>query len=168
MKISLIVAIDDKNGIGKNGKMPWDVPADLKRFKELTLNHPVIMGRKTFESIGRVLPGRTNIVVTGDLGFKIKDLASQGQALRSYVVNSLENAIEQAKKAIGSDEVFIVGGGQVFREAINIADKLYITKIEGDYDADTFFPDYSEFNKIVYEEKGESNGYKFKFIDLEK
>lgn len=158
MIVSLIVALDDKNGIGKDGKMPWDVPSDLKRFKELTLNHPVIMGRKTFESIPRPLPGRTNIVITRN-HFEQKD---------TITTNSLENAIEQAKKSPGFDEVFIIGGGQIFKEAINIADKIYLTKIEGDFGADTFFPDYSLFTKKIYEESREENGYKFKFIDLER
>lgn len=158
MKISLIVAVDDKNGIGKKGKMPWHVPADLKRFKKLTLKHPIIMGRNTFESIGKVLPERTNIIITrGD--FKKKDL---------IIVHSLKESIKEARKAPGSDEIFIIGGGQVFKEAMEIADKLYLTKIKGDYEADTFFPDYSEFRKVNYEEDGENNGYKFKFVDLEK
>jgi len=158
MKISLIVALDDKNGIGKDGGMPWNIPSDLKRFKKITEGHPVIMGRKTFESIGKPLPKRTNIIITRN-NFKQKDL---------IIKHSLKEAIEEAKKASGSDEVFIVGGGQVFKEAIVLADKIYLTKIEGDYNADTFFPNYSQFNKVTYEEDGEDNGFKFKFIDLEK
>lgn len=158
MKISLIVALDDKNGIGKDGGMPWNIPSDLKRFKKITEGHPVIMGRKTFESIGKPLPKRTNIIITRN-NFKQEDL---------IVKHSLKEAIEEAKKAPGSDEVFIVGGGQVFKEAIELADKIYLTKIEGDYNTDTFFPDYSQLNKVTYEQEGEDNGFRFKFIDLEK
>lgn len=158
MKISIIVALDDKNGIGKDGGMPWNIPSDLKRFKKITEGHPVIMGRKTFESIGKPLPKRTNIIITRN-NFKQEDL---------IIKHSLKEAIEEAKKASGSDEVFIVGGGQVFKEAMVLADKIYLTKIEGDYNADTFFPDYSSFAKKTYEDSKEENGYKFKFIDLEK
>src|SRR5680860_425019 len=155
MKISLIVALDDKNGIGKNGKMPWHIPSDIKRFKKLTLSHPVIMGRRTFESIGRALPGRANIIITRN-HYEQKDL---------IVAHSLNEATKKAAKELGFEEVFVIGGGQLFKEAIEIANKLYLTKIEGNFDADTFFPDYSSFTKKTYEEEGKDNGYSFKFID---
>ncbi len=157
-KISLIVAVDQNRGIGKGGQMPWHIPADFKRFKEITMGHPVIMGRKTFESIGKPLSGRTNIVITRN-HFEHKEV---------FTAHSLSEAIEQAKKSAGADEIFIIGGGQVFQEAIDIADKIYLTLIEGKFDVDTYFPDYSKFNKITYEEKGENNGFKYKFINLEK
>ena len=176
--ISIVAAIDSKRGLGKNNDLLFRIPQDFARMKKITMGHPIIMGRKTFESIGRVLPNRTNIIVTRDLGFsirqtqdkKIQDLASQGDALRSYVVNSLEKAIEIAKKSPGSDEIIIFGGGQIFKEAMEkeIVDVLHLTVVKGDYGADTFFPDYSEFDKVISEESGESGEYKYKFLDLGK
>ena len=189
--VSIIAAMDEKRGIGKNGKIPWHIPADLKRFKKLTMGHPIIMGRKTFESIGRPLSERTNIIITQNSNFsirqaqdkKIQNLASQGETLRSYVVNSLEKGIEVAKKSSGSDEIFIIGGGQIFKEAMEkgLVDRLYLTIVEvrldsspesparrGDFDADTFFPKYSEFTKVLSEEKREEGNYKFKFLLIEK
>ena len=161
-KISLIVAVDENRGIGKNGKMPWHIPADLKRFKELTTGNIVIMGRKTFSSIGMPLSNRTNIVITRDKNYKVNG---------ALVVNSLEDAIFQARDQLSEsvdNEIFIIGGGQIFQEAINIADKLYLTLVEGKFDVDTYFPDYSKFTKKVYEKEGESNGFKYRFINLEK
>jgi len=165
--ISIIAAMDSKRGIGKNNSMPWHISDDFKRFKSLTSGHTIIMGRKTFESIGRILPGRQNIIITQNSKFNIQDLASQGQALRSYVVHSLEEAIEKAKNSIGSDEIFIIGGGQIFKEALekNLVDKLYLTIIDGDFDADTFFPEYAGF-KIISEEKHQSDKYKYRFVNL--
>jgi dihydrofolate reductase len=165
MKISLIVAVDKNRGIGKNGKMPWDIPADLKRFKEITMGHPIIMGRKTYDSIGRLLPERYNVVITRDQEFKINNLR-KGENFA--VVSSLNEALQLVSVAQGNDECFIIGGGQIFNEAINISDKLYLTLVEGEYDVDTYFPEYSMFKNKVYEEIGESNGFKYKFINLEK
>ncbi|MBU2632580.1 dihydrofolate reductase [Patescibacteria group bacterium] len=163
-KISLIVAVDNKNGMGKVGKMPWHVPADLKRFKELTTGKIIIMGRKTFDSIGRILPNRTNIIITRDKDYKV------GGAV---VVNSLEEAIKLSKQKLTSQKnldsgIFIIGGGEIFRQSMKIADRIYLTKIKGDFNADTFFPDYSDFKKNLFEELGEDNGYKYKFLELEK
>jgi dihydrofolate reductase len=187
-KLSLIVAIDKNGGIGKNGKMPWNIPDDLARFRKITSGHPIVMGRKTYESIGRPLPGRTNIIITRDLGFKINDLR-KGEDF--VIVSSLKEAIEVAssmyyllsknkdKKNIPihdtkyklhttENEIFVIGGGQIFEQAISIADKLYLTIVKGNFDADTFFPDYSNFTKKTFEESGESNGFKFTFVNLEK
>lgn len=159
MKTSIIVALDSKNGIGKSGQLPWHITQDLKRFKDITTGYPVIMGRKTFESIGRVLPGRLNIVISHN-----KFKAQEGL----FFTGSLEEALKMASED-GKNEIFIIGGGQVFKEALdkNLIDKLYLTLVEGDYNADTFFPDYSNF-KIVSGEKGESNGYKYTFQTLER
>ncbi len=160
--------MDKKNGIGKGNDLLFKIPEDFARMQKLTMGHPIVMGRKTFESIGRVLPGRTNIVITQNPKSKIQNLASQGETLRSYVANSLEKATEIAKKSPGFDEIFIFGGGQIFKEAIEkgLVDKLYLTLVEGDYNADTFFPDYSGFN-IVSEEEHKFGHYKFKFLTLE-
>ena len=167
--VSIVVAMDSKRGIGKNNDLLFRIPEDFERMKKLTAGHPIIMGRRTFESIGRVLPGRTNIVITKNPEFKIQNLASKGDAFRSYVVGSLEEAIEVAKKSPGSEEIFIFGGGQVFKEAIEkgLVDRLYLTIVEGDYGADTFFPDYSKF-KIVEKEERSDGKYKYSFITLKR
>src|SRR3989344_4746288 len=161
MKISIIVAIAGKKRvIGKKGGMPWNLPEELKRFKEITTGHPIIMGRKTFESIGRVLPNRTNIIITRDSSFAVEG---------GIVVCSLEEALRHASLAQGNNEIFVIGGGQIYQEAINMADKLYLTVVEGNPEADTFFPDYSEFKKVTFEEEHESDeGLKYKFLDLMK
>lgn len=157
--ISIIAAIGKNRELGKDNKLLWHIPEDLKRFKQLTLNHPIIMGRKTFESIGRILPNRTNIVVTRD-----KEKEIEG----CIVVSSLEEAIKQAKNKKGNDEIFIIGGGQIFEQALPLVDKLYLTIVDAEFEADTFFPAYSEFKKIVFSQKGESEGYKYMFVDLER
>jgi dihydrofolate reductase len=166
MKISLIVVIDEKNGIGKNGVMPWHISEDFKRFKEITTGHPIIMGRKTWESLpNKPLPSRYNIVITKDLGFMIDDL---GFKETGAIVHSLEEGIELAKKQKGGEEVFIIGGGQIFQQAIGLADKLYITKVQGGFNADTFFPDYTAFKKEVYRKESGDENYKYTFLELEK
>lgn len=148
--------MDEKRGIGKNNQLLFKISEDLKRFKELTTGHPVIMGRKTYESIGRLLPNRTNIIITHNSSFII-----QG----ALIAGSLEEGIELSKKSGGRKEIFIIGGGQIFAQAIGIADKLYLTLVNGEYDADTFFPDFSAF-KVVKREDRESEGYKYKFLEL--
>lgn len=164
IKISLVVAIDEKGGIGKKGSVPllWHIPEDLKRFKEITFGHVIIMGRRTFESIGLPLPNRTNIVITRDIAFNAEGV---------IVVNSLEEAVnvaEEKERDNENPEIFIIGGAKVFEQSMSLADKIYLTKVEGDYGADAFFPDYSQFKKIVFEQTGESNGYRFNFLDLER
>lgn len=154
--ISIIAAIGDNRELGKDNKLLWHIPEDLKRFKELTLNHPVIMGRKTCESIGRALSGRTNIVVTRDKNY---------QAEGCLITCSLEDAIRLAKTK-DNDEIFIIGGGQIYQQAINLADKLYLTVIKGKYEADTFFPDYSRFKTIISQKTFEDNRYSCTFLEL--
>ncbi len=157
--ISIIAAIASGNrALGKDNNLIYKIPEDLKRFKELTSGHIIIMGRKTFESIGKALPNRTNIVVTHDPNFSGENVV---------VTHSLDEALRLAELR-GDEEVFIIGGGQIYQEAINKADKLYLTIVEGNPEADTFFPDYSDFKKIVFEEAHESEGLKYKFLDLEK
>lgn len=159
--ISIIVAVaGEKRVIGKKGSLPWYIQEELKRFKEITMGHPIIMGRKTHESIGRVLSGRTNIVVTHEPNY---------QAEGCEVAHNLEEALRLAKDAHGDDEVFIIGGGQIYQEAIKFADKLYLTYIDEEIEGDVFFPDYSQFKKIVSESDWqEHEGYKYKFLELER
>jgi len=128
MRLSAIVAMASNRCIGKDNALPWRLPADLKRFKQLTMGHTLIMGRKTYESIGRPLPGRTTLVVT-----RQPDYAPEGV----QVAHSLEQALEQAR----GDEVFIAGGADLYRQAMNRVQRLYLTRIERAYEGDTFFPE---------------------------
>lgn len=160
MKISMIAAIASGNrAIGKDNKLIYHIPKDLKRFKELTSGHVVIMGRKTFESIGKPLPNRINIVISRDPSYAAEGI---------IVVHSLEEALRLPSFAQGDDEIFVIGGGQIYQQAMPLADKLYLTIVEGSPEADTFFPDYSDFKKVVFEEAHESAGLKYKFLDLER
>src|SRR3989344_2361863 len=158
MKISMIAAIaSGNNALGLNGRLIYAIPEDLKRFKEITTGHAIIMGRKTFESIGMPLPNRRNIVITRDEDYFAEEVV---------IVHSLEEALGLVQN---EDEVFIIGGGEIYKEAIDMADKLYLTVIEGSPEADTYFPDYSDFKKVTFEEEHESDeGLKYKFLDLMK
>lgn len=159
-KVSMVVAMDKNRGIGIKGDLPWHIPGELEnRFKKVTMGHPIIMGRKTHEGIGRVLPGRTNIIITRNTDYKVEG---------AKVVSSLEEALKIAGEDKGNHEVFIIGGGQIFQEALPKTDKIYLTLIDGEYDVDTFFPDYPDFKKITFEKTHDWNGLKYKYIDLEK
>ena len=140
MKISLIACIDQARGLGKEGKLLFRISADLKHFKEITLNHPLIMGRKTFESLPGSLAGRKNIIISRN-----EDYKTEG----AVVCSSLKEALEEANKG-GVEEVFIIGGGQVYSQAINLADKLYLTLVKAKLKADVFFPDFNLFKKKVF------------------
>ena len=165
MKVSIIAAIGKNRELGKDNKLLWHIKEDLQRFKSLTYGHPIIMGRKTWDSLPfKPLPNRTNIVVTRNpsLSFARPGLAK--------LARSLAEALRQAQGKLGSEEVFIIGGGQIYEQAIQkgLVDKLYLTIVDEEFDADTFFPKYSEFKKVISEEKRESDGYKYKFLDLER
>ncbi len=165
MKVSIIAAIGKNRELGKDNKLLWHIKEDLQRFKSLTSGHPIIMGRKTWESLPfKPLPNRTNIVITrnSDSSFARGRLAK--------LTGSLEEAVEVAKNAPGSEKTFIIGGGQIYKEALEkgLVDKLYLTLVDADSGADTFFPDYSDFKKIVSKEKKESGGLKYTFVELEK
>jgi len=157
-KISLVAALSENRVIGKGNQLPWHISVDLQHFKKITSGHPVIMGRKTYESMGRLLPNRTNIIVTRDSNFKVEG---------AVVVNSLGQAIDEGKKA-NQEEIFIIGGGQIFEQAITLADKLYLTLIHTTIDGDAHFPDYSQFKHETSRQDGEENGLSFTFLDLER
>ena len=125
--VSIIVAAGENGVIGKGGKIPWRLPADMTRFKSVTMGHPVIMGRKTYESIGKPLPGRRNIVIT-----RQDDYRAEG----SEVARSLGDAL----KIAGDGEVFVIGGAEIYREALPLAKKLYLTQVGGVFEGDTYFP----------------------------
>jgi dihydrofolate reductase len=138
MIVSIIAALDDRRGIGYKGRLPWHLSTDLKRFKSLTMGHHIIMGRKTYLSIGKPLPGRTNIVLT-----KNEDYHSENVV----VAHSIEDALEIARRN-GETEVFIIGGGEIFRQALPLADRLYLTHVHTDSVSDTFFPKVDRIWKI--------------------
>jgi len=128
MIVSMIVAIAENNAIGKGNQLLWRMPADLKHFKNVTSGHTVIMGRKTFDSVGKPLPNRRNIVVTRNTELQIDG---------AEVVNTLEKAIALCDE---NEEVFIVGGAEIYKMAMDLTDRIYLTVIHGIFDADTFFP----------------------------
>ncbi len=140
-RVSLIVAMANNRVIGVNNTLPWHLPADLKHFKALTMGHHIIMGRKTYESIGRPLPGRTTVIVTRNATLKM------GSCL---VAHSLEEAIYLSSK---DNEIFIVGGAEIYAHALPIADKLYLTEVQKDVVGDARFPDFnlSEWQEISRE-----------------
>ncbi|SFB80077.1 type 3 dihydrofolate reductase [Pseudoalteromonas denitrificans] len=157
MMISMIAAMAKNRVIGKNNKMPWHLPADLKHFKAVTLGKPIIMGRKTFESIGRPLPGRKNIVISRDLTYK-----AEGIEVAATPAEALDIAGEVP-------EVMIIGGGHVYDVFLPLCNCLYLTHIDLDVEGDTQFPDYeahNQWNKLeVKEHKSDSsNPYNYTFI----
>ncbi|MGZ3658343.1 MAG: dihydrofolate reductase [Bdellovibrionota bacterium] len=147
-KLSLIVAMSENRVIGVDNHLPWNIPEDLKRFKKITLGHPIVMGRKTYESIGRVLPGRTNVVVTRERAYRVEGGA---------VCHSFEEALEWARRAPGSEEVFVIGGAELFRQALPLASRIYLTEVHWPFEGDTFFPpfpedDYKETSREILSE----------------
>lgn len=158
---TIVVAMGEKNEIGFENQLLWHLPKDLKHFKELTSGHPIIMGRKTYESIGKPLPNRTNIVVS-----RQKDWFEEG----ILIVGSLKEALKFAKKI--DEEVFIIGGGNIYEQTMDAADKLEVTLVKADLEADTYFPkiDLKVWKKVdeVCHEKDEKNQYDFCFQTYEK
>jgi dihydrofolate reductase len=145
MQISLIAAMGENRVIGAGGKIPWHLPADFKHFKELTTGHPVVMGRKTFESIGKPLPQRANIVITRDENYRRDGITA---------VSSPEAALTAAATAEGGDEVFVIGGAEIYKVFLHQANKVYLTKVEGEFEGDAFFPELNaeEWSLVSQEE----------------
>jgi dihydrofolate reductase len=160
-KIVIVVAIGKHRALGKDGKLLWHIPDDLRRFKELTKGHPIIMGRKTFESIlgylGKPLPNRTNIVVTRDGGWSHEGVV---------VADSIEAALDEARK-LNPEEIHIGGGADVYRQILPQVDQLRLTLIDDEKEADSFFPEYEkDFPKETFREKREWNGITYTWVDL--
>jgi dihydrofolate reductase len=160
MILSLIVAVAKNNVIGSDNKLLWHMPADLKHFKSITMGCPVIMGRKTYESIGKPLPGRTNIVVTRTDGFTARGCT---------IANSLQEAVDLCES---DKEVFIIGGGEVYRQAIHAADKIYLTRIDGEFEGDAVFPELStsdwKLTKYVKHHADDKNPFNYTFTEYER
>ncbi|MEO8497087.1 MAG: dihydrofolate reductase [Planctomycetota bacterium] len=139
MRTSLIVAMERNRVIGRDGDLPWHLSADLKRFKQLTTGHHIIMGRKTFASIGRLLPGRTSVVVTRQVDFV---------AAGAVITHSLNDAIAASSS---DDEAFIIGGAEIYQQALPLVDRIYLTEVDADLDGDARFPDFDRTEWSVVE-----------------
>ena len=160
MKISIVVAMAANRVIGRDNQLPWHLPADLKHFKQTTMGKPILMGRKTWESIGRPLPGRTNIVITRDENY---------DAPGCVVVHSIEAALQAAAK---QDEVMIIGGAEFYRQVLPRTDRIYLTRINEDFEGDTLFPelDSSEWQEAerVDCDADDNNPHSYSFITLDR
>lgn len=159
--ISFIWAMDQNRVIGKNNQLPWRLPEDLKFFKETTMGHPIVMGRKTFESIGKPLPGRENVILTRDQSYEAEGCT---------VVYSVDELVEKAEK---EEQLFITGGAEIFRLMLPFVDRLYVTVIEESFDGDTYFPkelDWDEWEMVSATPglKNEKNPYDYQFRIYEK
>lgn len=156
--LSIIAAVAKNRVIGANNTLPWHLPEDLKRFRSLTMGHHIIMGRKTYESLGRLLPGRTTIIVSRN-----KDYAVDG----ALVADTLKSALSHC----GNDpEVFVIGGGQLYHDALPKADRLYLTEIEQDVAGDTFFPEYDKncWEELSSESHVSVEGLHFRYLTLQR
>jgi dihydrofolate reductase len=157
-RLSIIVATDRKNGIGIRNTLPWRLPEDLAFFKRTTTGHPVIMGRKTFESIGRPLPNRRNIVVTRDAGWRTDGAETA-------------HSVEQAIALAGEEEIFVIGGAQIYREILPHVHRLIVTEIDADFECDAFFP---AIDPALWKETGrethrsEANSFSYAFVTYER
>lgn len=160
MRISLIVAVAQNHTIGLDNQLIWHLPNDLKQFKRLTTGHPIIMGRKTFESIGKPLPNRTSIVIT-----RSKNWVFEGV----IVVNSVEDALEAARQT-GTDEVFVIGGAEIYRLTLPFANKIYLTEVKADFEGDAHFSipniqDWQETSRLTHP-IDEKHTIAFDFVEL--
>lgn len=160
MHISAIVAMSENRVIGRNNQLPWHLPADLRHFKQITMGHPIVMGRKTYASIGRALPGRRNVIISHNANF---------QAQGCEVFNSIDDALFALKDA---KEIFVIGGAQLFEKILPSVKRLYLTVIHADISGDVFFPvlDSSQWKEIAREDHlaDGDNEYAYSFITLDK
>ena len=159
-KISLVVAVSENNAIGKNNQLLWHLPADLKHFKEITTGHTIIMGRKTYESIGKPLPNRRNIVITRQRDLTLANVE---------VVGSLEDAILLCKS---EKEVFVIGGAEIYKQALAHSNRIYLTTVHQIYEGDVFFPELKESDwqktAIEHHQVDEKNNVAYTFSTLER
>jgi len=164
IKVSLIVAMANNRVIGLDGGLPWHISGDLKFFKRVTMGHPIIMGRKTYQSIGGALPGRANIIITRNKDFQAPD---------ADVVHGLDEALEKAKAIAhidSADAVFVIGGADIYAQALAQADRIYLTEVAGDFPGDAYFPDLPEGNwqetsRESHPAAGDDPAYSFVILD---
>ncbi len=159
-QISIVVAISENNAIGKDNQLLWHLPADLKHFKNITTGHTIIMGRKTYDSIGKPLPNRRNIIIT-----RQKDLNLEGVE----VVNSLEEALSLSKD---EEEVFIIGGAEIYKQSVAVSHRIYLTRVHQEFEADAFFPELDDESWKEVEKEDhlpdEKNKFAYTFSTLER
>ncbi|GAA0763807.1 dihydrofolate reductase [Psychroflexus lacisalsi] len=160
MKVTIIAAAAENNALGRNNDLIWHLPDDFKRFKAITSHHHIIMGRKTFESFPKLLPNRKHIIIT-----RQKDYEKEG----AIVVHNLEDAL---KNCSGEDEVFIIGGGEIYKQALPYADKIELTRVHDTFEADAFFPEIEEsvweLKSSEYHEKDERHKIDFTYLTYSK
>ena len=154
--LSLIVAMADNRTIGRNNELPWHLPDDLKYFKSVTMGKPIVMGRKTFDSIGRPLPGRLNIVITRNAEWQHSGVKTAASLQEAVAIAAEENPQDQEALIL---EVMVIGGEEIYRTAIELADRLYITQVQAEIEGDAFFPQYNESEwQEVSRQQPESQG----------
>ncbi len=162
MIISIIAAMSKGRVIGNNNRLPWNLPADMEHFRKMTKGKPIIMGQRTFESIGKALPGRINIVLTFDENFQAPDC---------LIARSIEEALQTAKNQ-GAKELMICGGVSVYKQFLPLSYRMYLTLIEGDFEGDAFFPefDYNDWQEAerIENQPDKKNLYKYSFVTLER
>jgi dihydrofolate reductase len=162
--ISILVAMAKNRVIGRNNALPWQLPPDLKRFKELTMGHHIVMGRKTYESIGRPLPGRTSVIITRQPDYQVPG---------AIVVASIDQALKVCSAGKEVDqEIFVIGGAQIYRQSLGLCQRIYITEIQQEFDGDTLFP---ELNQQVWREisrekhrLNDDDGLEYHFVVLDR
>ena len=158
MKISIIVAVAENGVIGSGGKIPWHIPEDLKHFKEVTIGHHIIMGRKTFESIGHPLPGRTNLVISSSDNYTPEGVK---------VFKTVEEGIEFARLS-GEEELMVIGGESIYKKTLPLADNLYLTKVSEKYEGNVFFPEIKDGQWEIISLESHKNSPNFEFRHLER
>jgi dihydrofolate reductase len=156
--LSVIAAVADNNAIGLDNGLPWHLPEDLKHFRSLTMGHHIIMGRKTYESLGRLLPGRTTVIVTRQTDYCVTG---------ALVAGSLEEAVSLCGN---DDEMFVIGGAELYKLALPMADRLYLTEVSGEFPADTFFPEYDKaaWHEVARERLISESRLAFSFVVYER
>jgi dihydrofolate reductase len=159
--IAIVVAAAENNVIGKDNGLIWHLPADLRHFKQITMGHPILMGRKTYESIGKPLPGRTSIIVTTQ-----KDYEAEG----CIVTHSLQEALEKAKQL--DEAIYIIGGAEIYKRALPLTDTIYLTRLHHTFDGDVYFPELKEAEwesmEQEHHEPDEKNKYSYSFLTLKR
>ena len=157
MKISLIAAVSKNGVIGEKNSLIWKLPEDMKRFRQLTAGKPVIMGRKTFESIGKPLPNRKNIIITRDKNYRAEGCIA---------VHSVDDALKAGK---GAEEIMVIGGAQIYKQFLPIANRMYLTFIDKDFEGDAYFPEYNKNEwKEISREEHQNTQFNYAFLDFER